>query len=180
VTAWRARLRVRYAVNYLASPPEGSDSGANYETRGSDQPCLLPTCESKKTAEAIWGCLAWTIGSCADACSYASADSGANECVAEAMLVFHQTDDADVLLLNGLLDQIDLDHNQDILITPCVMEGRPGFWILPVFKGTWNPNPAGHFPNQIIEISLVEEFPNIARGLTVSLEIPGTSVRLGC
>src|SRR5437016_12176363 len=51
-------------------------------------------------------------------------------------------------------DQIDLDHNQDILITPCVMEGRPGFWILPVFKGTWNPNPAGHFPNQIIEISL--------------------------
>jgi hypothetical protein len=43
-------------------------------------------------------------------------------------------------------DQIDLDHNQDILITPCVMEGRPGFWILPVFKGTWDPNPAGHFP----------------------------------
>ena len=71
-------------------------------------------------------------------------------------------------------DQIDLNHNQDILITPCVMEGRPGFWILPVFKGTWNPNPAGHFPNQIIEISLVEEFPNIAPGLTVSLEIPGT------
>jgi hypothetical protein len=71
-------------------------------------------------------------------------------------------------------DQIDLDDNQDILITPCVMEGRPGFWILPVFKGTWNTNPAGHFPNQIIEISLVEEFPNIAPGLTVSLEIPGT------
>jgi hypothetical protein len=72
-------------------------------------------------------------------------------------------------------DQIDLDHNQDILITPCVMEGLPSFWILPVFKGTWNPNPAGHFPNQIIEISLIEELPNIAPGLAVSLEIPGTS-----
>ena len=70
------------------------------------------------------------------------------------------------------LDQIDLDHNQDILITPCVMEGRPGFWILPVFKETWNPNPEGHFPKQIIEISLVEEFPNIGPGLAVSLEIP--------
>jgi hypothetical protein len=68
-------------------------------------------------------------------------------------------------------DQIDLDHNQDILITPCVMEGRPGFWILPVFKGTWDPNPAGHFPKNIIEISLFEELPNMAPGLTVSLEI---------
>ena len=74
------------------------------------------------------------------------------------------------------LDQIDLDHNQDILITPCVMDGHRGFWILPVFKETWNPNPAGHFPNQIIEISLVDEFPEIAPGLTVSLEIPGTPV----
>lgn len=71
-------------------------------------------------------------------------------------------------------DQIDLDHNQDILITSCVMEGRPGFWILPVFKGTCNPNPAGHFPNHIIEISLADEFPNLAPGLAVSLEIPGT------
>lgn len=70
-------------------------------------------------------------------------------------------------------DQIDFDHNQDILITPCVMEGRPGFWILPVFKGTWNPNPAGHFPNHIIEISLTEELPNIFPGVPVSLEIPG-------
>jgi hypothetical protein len=52
-------------------------------------------------------------------------------------------------------DQIDLDHNQDILITPCVMGGRPGFWILPVFKGTWDPNPAGHFPKNTIEISLM-------------------------
>lgn len=73
-------------------------------------------------------------------------------------------------------DQIDLDHNQDILITPCIMEGCPGFWILPVFKGSWNPNPAGHFPNHIIEISLVEEFPNIAPGLRVSLEILGSSL----
>jgi hypothetical protein len=71
-------------------------------------------------------------------------------------------------------DQIDLNDNQDILITPCVLEGCPGFWILPVFKGTWSPNPAGHFTNQIIEISLVEQFPNIAPGLTVCLEIPGT------
>ena len=70
-------------------------------------------------------------------------------------------------------DQIDLEHKQDILITPCVMERRPGFWVLPVFKGTWDPNPAGHFPNHIIEISLAEEFPNLAPGLTVSLEIPG-------
>ena len=60
-------------------------------------------------------------------------------------------------------DQIDLYDDQDILITPCVMEGCPGFWILPVFKGTWNPNPLGHFKNQIIEISLVEKLPNIAR-----------------
>ncbi len=71
-------------------------------------------------------------------------------------------------------DQIDLDHNQDILITPCVMEGRPGFWILPVFKGTWNPNPTGHFTNQIIEISLVEELPNTTPGVKVSLEIQST------
>ena len=71
-------------------------------------------------------------------------------------------------------DQIDIDHNQDILITPCVMDGRPGFWILPVFKGTCDPNPLGHFPKQIIEVSLVEELPNIAPGLAVSLEIPGT------
>jgi hypothetical protein len=70
-------------------------------------------------------------------------------------------------------DQIDLDHNQDILITPCVMEGRPGFWILPVFKGTRDPNPAGHFPKNIIEISLTEELPNITPGLTVSFEILG-------
>ena len=70
-------------------------------------------------------------------------------------------------------DQIDLEHKQDILITPCVMEGRSGFWILPVFKGTWEPNPAGHFPKNIIEISLAEELPNITRGLNVSLEIPG-------
>ena len=73
-------------------------------------------------------------------------------------------------------DQIDLDHNQDILITPCVMQGGPGFWILPVFKGTWDPNPAGHFPNHIIEISLVQQLPNIAPGLTVSLEIPGATL----
>ena len=71
-------------------------------------------------------------------------------------------------------DQIDLDHNQDILITPCVMEARPGFWILPVFKGTCNPNPKGHFPKHIIEISIVEELPNMVPGLKVSLEIPGT------
>lgn len=70
-------------------------------------------------------------------------------------------------------DQIDLDDNQDILITPCAMEGRSGFWILPVFKETWAPNPKGHFPNQIIEVSLVEEFPNVVPGLAVSLEIPG-------
>jgi hypothetical protein len=69
-------------------------------------------------------------------------------------------------------DQIDFDDNQDILITPCVMEGCPGFWILPVFKGTWNPNPAGHFFNRVIEISLLAKLPNIAPGLTVSLEIP--------
>jgi hypothetical protein len=68
-------------------------------------------------------------------------------------------------------DQIDFDDNQDILITPCVMEERPGFWILPVFKGTLNPNPAGHFFNHIIEISLVEKLLNVAPGFAVSLEI---------
>ena len=71
-------------------------------------------------------------------------------------------------------DQIDLDHNQDILITPCVMVGCPGFWILPVFKGTWDPNPLGHFPNHIIEISLEAKLENIAPGSAVCLEIPGT------
>jgi hypothetical protein len=70
-------------------------------------------------------------------------------------------------------DPIDIEHNQDILITPCVMARRPGFWILPVFKGTWDPNPVGHFPNHIIEISLMEEFPGITPGLTVLLEIEG-------
>ena len=71
------------------------------------------------------------------------------------------------------LDQIDFDDDQDILITPCTMESRPGFWILPVFKGTWNPNPAGHFFHQIIEISLVEKLPNVSPDFAVSLEIPG-------
>lgn len=70
-------------------------------------------------------------------------------------------------------DQIDFEHKQDILITPCVLEGRAGFWILPVFKGTLQPNPKGHFPKHIIEISLAEELPNIAPGLAVALEIPG-------
>jgi hypothetical protein len=70
-------------------------------------------------------------------------------------------------------DQIDLDHNQDILITPCLMGGRPGFWILPVFKGTNHPNPKGHLPKGIVEVSLVEKLPNIAPGLKVSLEILG-------
>ena len=68
-------------------------------------------------------------------------------------------------------DQIDFDDKQDILITPCAMEGCAGFWILPVFKGTWDPNPLGHFPKQIIEISLVEKLPNICPELPVSLEI---------
>jgi hypothetical protein len=70
-------------------------------------------------------------------------------------------------------DQIDLDDDQDILITPCLMEGRPGFWILPVIKGSNRPNPNGHLPRGIIEVSLVEELPNITPGLEVSLEILG-------
>ena len=70
-------------------------------------------------------------------------------------------------------DQIDLDHDQDILVTPCVMEGRPGFWILPVFKGTNLPNPKGHLPKGIIEVSVIENLPNIAPGVKVSLEILG-------
>jgi len=70
-------------------------------------------------------------------------------------------------------DQIDLDDNQDILITPCMMEGRPGFWILPVFKGTNRPNPIGHLPKGVIEVSLIEKLPNMAPGVKVSLEIQG-------
>ena len=70
-------------------------------------------------------------------------------------------------------DQIDLDHNQDILVTPCLIEGRSGFWILPVFKGTNLPNPKGHLPKGIIEVSLIERLPNIAPGVKVSLEILG-------
>jgi hypothetical protein len=70
-------------------------------------------------------------------------------------------------------DQIDLDDNQDIFITPCLMEGWPGFWILPVFKGSNRPNPKGHWPKGIIEVSLVEKLPSIAPGLEVSLEILG-------
>lgn len=69
-------------------------------------------------------------------------------------------------------DQIDFDHNQDILITPCTMEGRAGFWILPVFKESWEPNPAGHFFKHTIEISLAEEFSDAVPGLAVFLEIP--------
>lgn len=71
------------------------------------------------------------------------------------------------------LDEIDIDDNQDILITPCSMGGCPGFWILPVFKETCTPNLGGHFPRRVIEISLTEKIPNIAPGLAVSLEIPG-------
>ena len=70
-------------------------------------------------------------------------------------------------------DQIDLDHNQDILITPCSMEGQRGFWILPVFKGTNLPNPKGHLPRGVIEISLIEKLPQIAPGMKVSVEILG-------
>jgi hypothetical protein len=70
-------------------------------------------------------------------------------------------------------DQIDFDDNQDILITPCLMHKLRGFWILPVLKGSWDPNPAGHFPNHIIEISLVEKIPNLVPGFAVSLEISG-------
>jgi len=70
-------------------------------------------------------------------------------------------------------DQIDFDDNQDILITPCLMQKRRGFWILPVFKGTWDPNPAGHFFHHIIEISLVEKIHNLVPGCAVSIEIPG-------
>lgn len=70
-------------------------------------------------------------------------------------------------------DPIDIDHNQDILITPCLMEGRRGFWILPVFKGTNLPNPKGHLPKGIIEVSLIEELPNIVPGAKVSLELLG-------
>ena len=70
-------------------------------------------------------------------------------------------------------DQIDFDDNQDLLITPCLLQELPGFWILPVFKGTWDPNPAGHFPNHIIEVSLVEKIPNVVPGFAVFLEISG-------
>lgn len=70
-------------------------------------------------------------------------------------------------------DQIDFDDNQDLLITPCLMQELPGLWILPVFKGTWDPNPAGHFPNHIIEVSLVEKIPNVVPGFAVFLEISG-------
>jgi hypothetical protein len=69
-------------------------------------------------------------------------------------------------------DEIDFDDNQDILITPCRMESSPGFWILPVFTSTLDPNPRGHFFNHIIEISLVKKLPSITPGLPVSLEIP--------
>jgi CTP-dependent riboflavin kinase len=71
------------------------------------------------------------------------------------------------------IDQIDLDDNQDILVTRCLMEGLPGFWILPVFKGTNLPNPKGHLPRRIIEVSLIEKLPNIAPGRKVSVEILG-------
>jgi hypothetical protein len=74
-------------------------------------------------------------------------------------------------------DEIDIEDKQDILITPCVMAGRTGFWILPVFKETLEPNPKGHFPKNTIEISLVEEMSNIAPGFVVSLEIPGMHSR---
>lgn len=70
-------------------------------------------------------------------------------------------------------DQIDLDDDQDILITPCLMKGRPGFWILPVFRGTNVPNPGGHLPKGIIEVSLIEKLQNIAPGTKVCLQILG-------
>jgi hypothetical protein len=47
-------------------------------------------------------------------------------------------------------DQIDLDDNQDILITPCLMEGRSGFWILPVFKELGTRIPQVIFSSRLL------------------------------
>ena len=58
-------------------------------------------------------------------------------------------------------EQIELDHNRDIPVTPCLMEGQPGFWILPMFKGTNLPNPNVNLPGGVIEVSLLGKLPQI-------------------
>jgi hypothetical protein len=67
------------------------------------------------------------------------------------------------------LDEIDLSDNQDILITLCRSNQYSGYWILPVFKGTQTPNPRGHYPHQIIEVSFADELPNITPGVELDL-----------
>jgi hypothetical protein len=67
------------------------------------------------------------------------------------------------------LDEIDLIDNQDILITPCRSNQYSGYWIFPVFKGTRTPNPQGHYPHQIIEVSFADELPNIKPGVELDL-----------
>ena len=67
------------------------------------------------------------------------------------------------------LDDIDLHDNQDILITPCRCNQYCGYWILPVFKGTQTPNPLGHYPHQIVEVSFADELPNMNPGVELDL-----------
>jgi hypothetical protein len=69
------------------------------------------------------------------------------------------------------LDDIDRsdNDNQDILITPCTCNHYRGYWILPVFKGTQTPNPLGHYPHRIIEVSLEDELPNIKPGVELDV-----------
>ena len=74
----------------------------------------------------------------------------------------------DAIRVEGL-DDIDLRDNQDILITPCSYNQFRGYWILPVFKGTQTPNPLGHYPHQIIEVSFAEELRNIQPGMELNL-----------
>jgi hypothetical protein len=67
------------------------------------------------------------------------------------------------------LDDIDLRHNQDILITPCRCNQYCRYWILPVFKGTQTRNPLGHYPHHIIEVSFAHELPNIKPGVELGV-----------
>ena len=64
------------------------------------------------------------------------------------------------------LDDIDLRGNQDILITPGRSNQHYGYWIL---QGHPDSEALGHYPHQIIEVSLADELPNIKPGVELDL-----------
>src|ERR1700729_1892506 len=113
-------------VDCFVSRPKGTDGGADNDTGGGEYRRLLPPRQVKETARRY---PAWTAGRHAYTRSDAGAHSSPNKSVAEAMFVFHQSDDADIPSLNGLLailflqgDSVfsDADEQTRILLRVCL------------------------------------------------------------